>query len=357
MKAKFSLSAIAALFAATASAQSSVTIYGVVDLNVSRFSSGPNSGAGDLTALADGTVNGMNGSRWGIRTVEDLGGGLNAGVVLESGFNADSGSAGQGGLAFGRQIFISLSSASVGELRLGRQYAPHDIVQGYNNPFGNGLLLNPGLAVTNSGRALPQFIDAPRVNNVIQYGTPKIGSWNATVQYAPGENTADRFGSVMVQYGSGAVNAAISHEWNKDRTTGSRTNKVTSIGANYDFRVVKLVGGLQHARDLTTSAGNVGALSNLIVTGPATFTASGMDAYTVGLAVPVGPVLMGVNYTRTNYESAAGQKQSLGRIGVGARYGLSARTFLYAGMGAATGDLKDYILQKRVLQAGVRTAF
>jgi predicted porin len=356
MKAKFLLSATAALFAATAAAQSSVTIYGLVDLNVSRFSAGANSGTGDLTALVDGGVNSI-GSRWGIRTVEDLGGGLKAGVVLEAGFNADNGSAGQGGLAFGRQSFVSLSSATAGEIRLGRQYAPHDVVLVYNNPFGNGLVLNPGLLVTNNGRALPQFIDAPRVNNVIQYGTPTIGNFSAAVQYAPGENTADRFASVMVQYGSNALNAAISHEWNKDRVTGSRTNKVTTVGANYDFRIVKLLAGYQRGRDLTTSAGNVGSLTNLIVTGPSTFTADGLDAYTVGVSVPLGQVLAGVNYTRTNFQSATGQKQGLGNFGVGARYALSPRTWLYSGLSVATGDLRNYILQKRVLQVGVRTAF
>jgi GBP family porin len=357
MNAKHLIPAVAALCATAASAQSSVTLYGIVDLNVSRFSAGSASGAGNVTALTDGTVNGLNGSRWGIRTTEDLGGGLKAGVVMEAGVNADSGAAAQGGLAFGRQIFVSLGSSSWGEVRLGRQYAAHDVVQSYNNPFGNALVLNPGIGVTNVGRALPMFLDAPRINNMIQYSTPKFGGFTGTLQHAFGENTADRFSAVMVQYAGGPFAAALSHEWNKDRTTGDRTNKVTSLGANWDFGVAKLLAGYQKGDTLTTSAGNVGALSNLIVTGPITYTAVELDAYTIGVSVPFGPWTFGANYTRNNYDGAAGESLSLGKAAIGVRYALSTRSFLYTGLSSATGDLKDYISQKRVFQVGIRHAF
>ena len=81
-----SLAACAALLAAApaAQAQSSVTLFTLVDVNVSHYSAGSRSGAGSMTAMNDGTTNGLNGSRWGIRTVEDLGGGLKAGVLLEN---------------------------------------------------------------------------------------------------------------------------------------------------------------------------------------------------------------------------------------------------------------------------------
>ncbi len=357
MKARLVLPAFAALCATAASAQSSVTLYGIVDLNVSHFSAGSLSGAGNVTSLTDGTVNGLNGSRWGIRTVEDLGGGLKAGVVMEAGVNADTGAAAQGGLAFGRQIFVSLSSNSWGEVRLGRQYAAHDTVQSYNNPFGNALVLNPGIGVTNAGKALPMFLDAPRISNMVQYSTPKFAGFTGTLQHAFGEGTADRFNGVMLQYGAGAFNAALSHEWNKDRTTGNRTNKTTSLGANYDFGVAKVLAGYQKAKDLTTSAGNVGALSNLVVTGPITYTAVDLDTYTLAVSVPFGAWTVGANYTRNSYDGAAGQSLTLGKAAIGARYALSARSFLYTGLSVATGDLKDYIAQKRVFQVGIRHAF
>ena len=358
MKTRHALSTIALLSAGAACAQSSVTLYGIVDLNISHFSAGSRSATGSVTAMTDGTTNGLNGSRWGIRTIEDLGGGLAAGVVAEAGINADSGAAAQGGLAFGRQIFVSLSSRTAGELRLGRQYAVHDIVMGYNNPFGNALVLNPGIGVTNTGRSLPQFIDAPRISNVVQYATPKFAGFGATLQVAPGENTADRYTSVMLQYGAGgAFAAAASHEWNRDRTSDATTNKVTTLGANYDFGPARVWGGYQRGRSLTTSAGNVGAFSNLLVTGAVAFTANDLDVYTVAISAPFGPLLAGANYTRTRYESAGGQRLALGKAAVGVRYGMSNRTFLYAGLSRATSDLKDYIAQKQVFQLGVRTAF
>src|SRR5659263_153100 len=118
---KKSLVALATLsaIAGAAQAQSNVTLYGLLDVNLSHYSVGDKSSASNKTVMQDGVTNGLNGSRWGIRTKEDLGGGLNAGAVLESGFNVDTGASGQGGLLFGRQVFVSLNSATAGELRLG----------------------------------------------------------------------------------------------------------------------------------------------------------------------------------------------------------------------------------------------
>jgi predicted porin len=125
-KSLLSLGALAA-FAGAASAQSTVTLYGLLDLNVQHLRSGDASplAGGNLTRLADGGTYGP-GSRWGLRLSEDLGSGLKANVVLESGFNGDTGTSSQGGRLFGRQAFVSLASAAAGEIRLGRQYTLHD---------------------------------------------------------------------------------------------------------------------------------------------------------------------------------------------------------------------------------------
>lgn len=75
-------------------AQSSVTLFGVVDAAVERVK-----GAESTVRIASGQ---QQGSRWGLRGVEELGGGLKAVFHLESGFNTDSGQAAQGGRLFGR---------------------------------------------------------------------------------------------------------------------------------------------------------------------------------------------------------------------------------------------------------------
>jgi len=103
-------------------AQSGVTLYGVVDVPIEYASNmaGTGGGAANLVRMASG--GGLSGSRWGLRGVEDLGGGRQALFVLENGFGPDTGAVQQGGRLFGRQAFVGLSDASYGKLTFGRQY-------------------------------------------------------------------------------------------------------------------------------------------------------------------------------------------------------------------------------------------
>lgn len=357
MKKQTLLAAAGIGLACAAHAQSSTTLYGLIDLNVTHFRAGAPAGGATTTAMTDGTSTGLNGSRWGIRAVEDLGGGLRAGAVAEAGVLANSGASAQGGRAFGRQIFVWLASDGIGELRLGRQYSMHDRQQGQSNPFSNGLWLNPGFGVTNMGKGLPQFIDAPRIDSMVQYLPPEIGGLSANVAYAPGANVNDTYYGLAASYATGPVYAGITHEWNTDVKSHDRTNKVTQVVGNYDFGVIKLLAGAQRAEHLTTSPGNVGALTNLTVTGATSFTATKLNAYTIGIAIPVGQLLLGPNFTRTKYVSAAGQSQTLGRLGLGVTYALSKKTFIYTSVATATGDLKGYVTQGREFQLGLRHAF
>lgn len=359
MKQVLRLSAIALALCGSAHAQSTVTLFGLVDLNVTNTSAGSKTGVGDLTTMNDGTVNGMNGSRWGVRVAEDLGNGLKAGALLESGLLADNGTQAQGGRAFGRQAFLSLSSAAAGEVRLGRQYILSDSVLGMSNPFGNALTLNPGTGVTNMGKALPMFLNAPRADNVVQYQTPSFGGFQAAVQAAPGEGSADRFHGVKLGFASGPAAAALSYEWNKSRTTGDNVNKSLTLGANYNFGSFKLLGGLQRNKDLAANSGNGAFVVTAapVVTTTSTFTVTKSSGYTFGAELPVDKFLFGLNYSKVKYESAGSANADLGKVALGARYGLSKNTFLYSSFSVATGDLKDYISQKRVVQAGLRTAF
>jgi GBP family porin len=345
--------------AATAHAQSSVTVFGLLDLNVSHYKSGSVANAGSVTLMQDGTTNGLNGSRWGIRTTEDLGGGLKAGAWLEGGLNADTGAAAQGGRAFGRQVFVSLSHTAAGELRLGRQYILSDSVVGQGNPFGNALVNNPTTSVTNMGRNLPMWLNAPRADNTIQLQTANLAGFHAAVQVAPGEGTADRFHGVRFVYQAGPLYTGLAYEWNKARSDGENTNKSLSATANYNFGFMKLLGGIQRNSDLRLASNNGAAVgvSNLIVTGATSFTAQDIDGWTLGAEVPLGgPTTLGVNYTQMNYEGTGGEAK-LGKAAVTGRYGFSKNTFGYAGVSTATGDLKDYISQKTVFQLGLRMAF
>src|SRR5246127_1591064 len=112
-----SLFAVGALcLAATAHAQSSVTLYGLIDAGITYT----NNQHGQKNFQA--TSGNINGSRFGLRGAEDLGGGLKAIFVLENGFNVQNGKLGQNSRLFGRQAFVGLSSSEFGTVTLGRQY-------------------------------------------------------------------------------------------------------------------------------------------------------------------------------------------------------------------------------------------
>lgn len=128
---KKSLIAAATLcaFSGAAAAQSSVTLYGVLDQGIGWTNS---AGGGKQIGLTDGD---LQGSRWGLRGTEDLGAGLKAIFALESGFNVGNGQLTHGGALFGRQAFVGLSSATAGTVTLGRQY---DSLVDYVGPFAMG---------------------------------------------------------------------------------------------------------------------------------------------------------------------------------------------------------------------------
>lgn len=105
--------------------KASVTLYGIIDEGVQFISNnknvvnGRNVGGRQLTL---DSTNGINGSIWGLKGSEDLGGGLAAIFQLESGVNLNSGQLGRGGAEFGRQAYVGLASNRFGAITLGRQY-------------------------------------------------------------------------------------------------------------------------------------------------------------------------------------------------------------------------------------------
>jgi len=178
-----------------ASAQSSVTLYGVVDTGVEFVN---NVGAAGNSVARMNTLTGTVPSRWGLRGTEDLGGGLKSVFVLESGFAPDSGTANQGGRLFGRQALVGLSG-KWGQVSFGRQYTmlfwavlDPDILG--PNAFGSG--------------SLDSYIPNTRADNAIAYkgtfggltvgGTYSFGRDVANAGPSPagtncaGENPADK---------------------------------------------------------------------------------------------------------------------------------------------------------------------
>lgn len=160
----FSLTLLCAAHAAHA--QSSVTLYGVIDESVGYVHNA--SGNNNLTGIVNGN---LQGSRWGFLGSEDLGSGLKAIFQLENGFDPRNGQSGQGGRMFGRQAFVGLASDAWGTVTLGRQYDPVvDMVQGITaDAHLGGGIATPG--------DVDNYDDSLRASNSVKYTSPKFGGF------------------------------------------------------------------------------------------------------------------------------------------------------------------------------------
>ncbi|WEY38372.1 MULTISPECIES: porin [Paraburkholderia] len=202
---KKSLLALAALgaFAGVAHAQSSVTLYGIID---EGFNINTNSSGKHLYNLSSGV---MQGSRWGLRGTEDLGGGLKAIFVLENGFDINSGKLGQAnkgstqGLEFGRQAYVGLSS-QFGTVTLGRQY---DSVVDFVGPleagdqWGGYIAAHPG--------DLDNFNNAYRTNNAVKFTSADYAGFKFGGLYSLGGVAGDYSRNQVFSFGAGYTNGPL----------------------------------------------------------------------------------------------------------------------------------------------------
>ncbi len=221
------------LFSGLASAQSSVTLYGVVDVALERLK-----GATSITRMASGQ---QQGSRWGVRGTEDLGGGLKATFVLESGINAQSGTLGQGGRAFGRQSFVGLG-AGWGTVRLGRQYSPMDDIAGIVGTKTYDVL--SVVPIIGNG-------DYNRVDSAITYISPTVANTVFQLQHSLGDGRAStdpskdfaKQVSAHALYANGPLTAGISLMRVIDADgvlAGKQGKDAVLLAGAYDFGSVRL---------------------------------------------------------------------------------------------------------------------
>jgi predicted porin len=178
-------------------AQSSVTLYGIIDEGLTMVT---NSGGKHQYLLSSGV---MQGSRWGLRGSEDLGGGLKAIFRLESGFDASTGKLGQGGLAFGRQAYVGLES-NYGTVTLGRQY---DSVVDFLGPLEAGdqwatsMGAHPG--------DIDNFNNSYRTNNAIKYTSQNYSGFTFGGVYSlggvAGDYSRNQVWSAGAQYANGPL--------------------------------------------------------------------------------------------------------------------------------------------------------
>ena len=199
---KKSLLALAVLsgFASVASAQTSIVLYGVIDGAVRRE---VGVDGAIRTRMRDGSN--FNSNRIGFRGTEDLGGGMNAHFVLESGFFSGTGQQTPvPGIAFDRLAFVGVTTA-FGTLDLGRVYGPAFYAALSSDPMEahftgvDPLLRN---SVSASQTSDNTFTSNTRTDNAVQY-TNKLGDLTVRGMYAFGETAGS------VRNGSSAAVSAV----------------------------------------------------------------------------------------------------------------------------------------------------
>ncbi len=315
---KKSLIALAVLATAgVASAQSSVTLFGIVDATLA-VGNGSGAGSSDKTQL---TNSGYNSSRLGFRGTEDLGGGLSASFWLEAGVNNDNGSgantstnnqgaaaAGGGGLTFNRRSTVSLAGGW-GEVRLGRDYTPQFWNLTVFDPFGTN-----GVGTTQTLRSSLGGPVTVRASNSMGYFLPRdLGGFYGQVQYYLGENnqtgaaTEDdgKGAGLRLGYAAGPVNVALAFS-STNYATGDI--KTTNIGGQYDFGVAKVMA--HYNRDRVSAPGSV--------------TQTG---YLIGGLIPMGAGEIRLAYSRSKNDAAVSARTN--KYAIGYVHNLSKRTALY----------------------------
>ena len=285
----------------SAFAQSSVTMFGIVDLGFA-YVKGSHGGTAAMTN------SGASFSRWGLRGTEDLGNGLKAGFWLEAPLSADVGQGANpmAGLSFIRRATVSLSG-NFGELRMGQDFSAS-----YQNPAWFDPFQGTGIGAPNSFLMLGAPI---RVSNAVSYFLPStLGGLYGQAQYAFGEEPSTSPNSKKGNYlglrlgwANKQLNLAASLA---SQRTGSSAlaDKLTiaSVAGSYDFGVVKPMA--YWAMEKTDSGARI-------------------DAFLLGLTAPVGSA--GELRAALSHYNRKSSSDDWNKLSLGYLHKLSPRTAVY----------------------------
>jgi predicted porin len=326
-------------FAAPVFAQNSVTLYGVIDEGLDYTN---NVGGSHSYEMQSGVI---QGSRWGLKGSEDLGGGLKAVFQLENGFNLNNGNLGQGKRMFGRQAFVGLSSADFGTVTLGRQY---DALVDYlapltaNGNWGGSLFQHP-YDNDNTGNTF-------RVDNTIKFASRDYAGFQfgATYSFSNATNFAsNRQYSIGTSYTHGGLQLAAAFlQANKpgSSVTGGVADDVNfpadrlrifGAGINYAFgpATVGFVYTNSNMKNPTTNSQYFGSGDEFIVPKGGSLSTLKFQNFEISGMYQLTPALsLGAEYVYTieNFDASTGNvKPKMHTVALMADYNLSKRTDVY----------------------------
>ncbi|MFD1557518.1 porin [Paraburkholderia silviterrae] len=348
--------ATATLIGSAAHAQSSVTLYGLIDTgllyssNARSNAANPSAGGGTQWQEFSG---GLNTPRWGLRGAEDLGGGISALFLLESGFNSANGTLRNGGDLFGRQAWVGLRASQYGTLTLGRQY---DFMVSYLAP----------LSATGSGFG-GNLADHPydndnlnndmRLNNSVKFSSVSFNGLKLGAMYAfsnaAGEIANNAAYSVGISYTVSHVNLAaaylqINRDPNAQNPNGAASTgdgdaltigglqRMFGVGAQYVFGKSSV--GIVWTHSSTDSVSSLsfgGSTSNGVLPGPSNGAGNYIkfDNFEINGRYFLRPNLsLGASYTYTMStftSSRGGANPHWNQVMAQADYLLSPRTDVY----------------------------
>lgn len=334
-----------------------VDVYGRIDTGLSyvHYDETGLSDAKDTLSLDSGM---SSGNRWGLKGSEDLGNGYQVGFVLESGFDADTGALGAGGI-FGREATLRVSgpfgSIYAGRMgRIGSDAGSVGFYAGSVSPFGSGWGKMAGhFAVTANYDS--------RYNNALAYVSPKVGPVTVYAQYTMGNTTEnesgdDRLFSLGAQADFGALQVLGLVEYLNKKSVASTTvyddsqyddSYTINLGGSYDFSVAKVFLAGQYFKAAPNYAGMKANYAKLVEGEEWRYSFDGFGV-NVGATAPIGAgqFLVSAGYGKgdLNIDTKDAKRSADAYIiQVGYTYPFSKRTNLYAGAGYMQTSMEDGI--------------
>jgi predicted porin len=296
MNRSFFAGALLCAVAGPAAAQSNVTVYGVVDADLTY-------GTGSLSKLKAVGSSGLNGSRLGFRGTEDLGGGLSAIFMLEHGLNVDTGTAASATF-WNRQSYVGLSSSVWGTVQLGRIDTPTWVVHLRNDAFGPQGVAAQHVFLSSIESAQPAGI---RASNAVNYLSPDFGGFTLHAMQSAGEGAPGKYSGARLSYAAGGFGGDLAYARYGNPAIGDL--KALTLGARYRFGDVTVYGLIDRA-DSGSSFDTRGAQ--------------------MSASYLVGATDLRVSIAQSQRKSAAGADAgTTRRYGIGAVHLLSKRTALY----------------------------